>query len=702
MANLDDIYKKDLQFVISKIKNKNFSSAKKEIEKLINKDPDNKKLQMLYGDCLIGMGKFVLARGRFIDCLTEKELRNMCYSKIAWISEKLEESSQALFYYKKALELNPKNSRILNRLGNLHRKNNAYSEAIRCYDEAIRAEPKNTIARTNKGLVKHIQGEYSESIKILNEVLLIDKNNLPAIKALANGYMKTGNFTNSFSHLEKALILAPGDLGITIQIAEASKRLRKYELAIKFLSELIKTNPDYIPAYISLSGVYRQQKNFSLCVDISKKALTLDPKGKATINNLGVAYSGNGDHSKAISLYKKAIKLYPKDYIIITYLGMAYAFTGQYRKAIPILEEAVKIKKSYSEAHYGLGKVYVETGSYAKSIESFKTACDLKPSNIEAVKYMVHPLMYSYKFTDAWQQYEYRWLVTEGEANREKKWPLPKTKIWAREKCKRLLLWREQGIGDDVLALGLIPEAQNLAKSLIIYSDKKLIPLCKRSFPEITFKEYVKPIKEKKYNFHLPMGSLPRLFRQSEDDFKKTKRSYLKADPERVKAITSELGLEGKKVIGISWKSIKSLNTLKKSLTLLEFGAIFEGLDVTLVNLQYGDVNREINEFEEETGIKIVQCGSVDNREDLDGLAALIEACDLVVSTSNVTIHLAGALGKDTWVLLPFVSSFWWLLNRDDSVWYPSIKIYRQKKFGDWKFAINFLRNELCSKFSLI
>ena len=131
----------------------------------------------------------------------------------------------------------------------------------------------------------------------------------------------------------------------------------------------------------------------------------------------------------------------------------------------------------------------------------------------------------------------------------------------------------------------------------------------------------------------------------------------------------------------------------------MEFGTIFEGLDVTLVNLQYGDVNKEINEFEEETGIKIVQCGSVDNRDDLDGLAALIEACDLVVSTSNVTIHLAGALGKDTWVLLPFVSSFWWLLNRDDSVWYPSIKIYRQKKFGDWIQSLAEIKDNLNVKF---
>ena len=98
-------------------------------------------------------------------------------------------------------------------------------------------------------------------------------------------------------------------------------------------------------------------------------------------------------------------------------------------------------------------------------------------------------------------------------------------------------------------------------------------------------------------------------------------KGYLKADPERVRAIRTELGLEGKKVIGISWKSIKSLNTLKKSLTLLEFGKIFKGLDVTLVNLQYGDVDQEIREFEEE--IRDKDCAisdSVDNREDLDEL----------------------------------------------------------------------------------
>ena len=126
---------------------------------------------------------------------------------------------------------------------------------------------------------------------------------------------------------------------------------------------------------------------------------------------------------------------------------------------------------------------------------------------------------------------------------------------------------------------------------------------------------------------------------------------------------------------------------------------IFSGLDVVLVNLQYGDVDDEIRQFKEVTGNDIVQCASVDNREDLDGLAALIEVCDLVVSTSNVTIHMAGALAKETWVMLPrILVNFWWLVERTDSIWYPSLTLYRQSNLDDWDSVYVSIRKDLQSK----
>ena len=136
-----------------------------------------------------------------------------------------------------------------------------------------------------------------------------------------------------------------------------------------------------------------------------------------------------------------------------------------------------------------------------------------------------------------------------------------------------------------------------------------------------------------------------------------------------------------------------------KNIEIEILGPMFKDLDIVLVNLQYGDVDNEIREFTKSTGIEVLQCSSVDNREDLDGLAALIELCDLVISTSNVTVHLAGALGKETWVLLPYVANFWWLLDRTDSIWYPTLKLYRQKKFQDWSTIPLDVKRDLERKF---
>ena len=219
---------------------------------------------------------------------------------------------------------------------------------------------------------------------------------------------------------------------------------------------------------------------------------------------------------------------------------------------------------------------------------------------------------------------------------------------------KSLLLWQGQGIGEDIIFLSLVSEVKEIVAASV-YVDPRLQALC--SVPcGINFVKDIEELQNVDCDYHLPLGSVPGLIRNDISDFDRTVKGYFKADPERVEAIRNELGLDGKKVIGISWKSLQT-KYKKKSVQLRDMERLFSGLDVVLVNLQYGDVEDEIREFKDATGIEVVQCASVDN-EDLDGLAALIEVCDLVVSTSNVTVHMAGALAKDTWVLLHYVSIF--------------------------------------------
>ena len=348
------------------------------------------------------------------------------------------------------------------------------------------------------------------------------------------------------------------------------------------------------------------------------------------------------------------------------------------------------------EARVNYALALKSSGDYLGALTEYQKIQEIKVYDL-GIFHIAITMLSLGKFKEGWEKHEYRWKV---DPLNKTKWPIEGRLLWEGKRGSDIVVWREQGIGDELIFLGLVPEACALSKSVSVYVDKRLIPLCERSMPDVRFLSDPKQISEKEFDYHLPMGSLPRLFRSSEEDFKKTVKGYLKADANRVEVLRQELNVGDRKIIGISWKSIKSLNQLKKSLTLMEFGKIFQDLDIVLLNLQYGEVDEEIKAFEKDTGIEIIQCSSVDNREDLDGLAALIELCDLVVSTSNVTIHLAGALGKNTWVLLPYVANFWWLLERTDSVWYPSLTLYRQKTLKDWDSVALDLKEDLKKKFN--
>ena len=440
---------------------------------------------------------------------------------------------------------------------------------------------------------------------------------------------------------------------------------------------------------------------------------------------MGIILKRNGRVEEAIDSYKKAISLKP-DYVqAYNNLGVLYKDEEDYENAIKMFTKAKEIQPNHQSSYYNLYLIKKEQGL----LNSFQLDKDQVLNKIDAATYhqlqgniekankiytdlsIEHPenaeILYRKsgfalqleKFKEAWICYEYRWQVFP--MNRTTR-SIEGKPLWKGERGKRVSVWKEQGIGDDIIFLSLIPEVKEMCASLSVYVDPRLQSLCRRAMPEINFVEDVEELQNEECDYHLPLGSVPGLLRNDISDFDRTVTGYLKADPKRVASIRDELKLDGKTVIGISWKS-SNLEYLIKSIQLQDMEQMFTGLDVVLINLQYGDVDDEIREFKEATGIDVVQCASVDNREDLDGLAALIEACDIVISTSNVTVHLAGALAKETWVLLSYVMvNFWWLLERTDSVWYPSLTLYRQPTLNDWDSVYVSIRKDLERKLTKI
>jgi hypothetical protein len=229
----------------------------------------------------------------------------------------------------------------------------------------------------------------------------------------------------------------------------------------------------------------------------------------------------------------------------------------------------------------------------------------------------------------------------------------------------------------------------------LVQIDKRLIPIFTRSLPKIKF--YPDDIKllESDYDVHVAIGSLGKYLRNDEKDFLRSKNKFFISDQKRTQHIRQELSVPKKLICGISWKSGSGMTGTNKSLSLEKLATIFDPEKISLVNLQYGDVSKDIDLLRSKSNIELIQYDSIDNFNDLDGVASLIDACDFIVSVDNVTIPVASALGKKTFVLLSYNPEWRILFNRDESPWYPSASLYRQERLGDWDAVLEKLKAEL-------
>jgi len=292
------------------------------------------------------------------------------------------------------------------------------------------------------------------------------------------------------------------------------------------------------------------------------------------------------------------------------------------------------------------------------------------------------------RFSEGWSLYEHR-LRTES-FNQATPWSrriLNSRPMFSNSRSCRVLVWAEQGVGDEVMFGGLLREFRGLCGEMLVQVDRRLVGLFERSLPGVKFFVRGEVVDEGLYDEQIPIGSLARYLRPSRESFEGRGGAYLRAKAGLGEYFRERMGVSaGDRVIGLSWRSAAPATGAARSLGLEELvsalGAVGGG--VRFVNLQYGDVGEELGRVKERLGVEVYSESEVDNREDLEGLAGLIEACDEVVSVGNATAHLAGALGKRTYVLLPYVAGWRWLHEGERCPWYDSVTLLRQEKQGDW------------------
>ena len=500
-------------------------------------------------------------------------------------------------------------------------------------------------------------------------------------------FKKQNKLEEAIEAYNKALAIKPDYANAYYKIGIILHEQNKLEEAIEAYNKALAVKPDYADAYYNMGTILQQQNKLEEAIEAYNKAIAIKPDDAGAYNNMGIALDDQGKLEEAIEAYNKALAIKPDDAGAYNNMGIVLKKQNKLEEAIEAYDKALAIKPDDADAYYNMGIALADQGKLEEAIEAYKKALAFKPDHAEAHHNMSFALLATKNFYQGFKQSEWRWK-TKNWINSFLKSTKP---MWNGEKKQRVLVWGEQGIGDEIMFSSIIPDLYAASSRVLVQCDKRLIPLFKRSFPtDVIYYPKEAHVSEGAYDLHIPMGSLPLNFRKSLDSFKKSASGFLKCNTDAAKSIKGPfIHKQSKKLVGISWKTKSALkNSYTRNINLADLARALDNSNIQLVNLQYGDVSDEIEAVERDFGIDVIQFGSVDNKNDIDDLASLIGACDMVFTIDNATAHLSGALGVPTKLMLPYIANWRWGVSEDSSYWYNALQLHRQSKTKDWRSVL--------------
>jgi tetratricopeptide (TPR) repeat protein len=601
---------------------------------------------------------------------------------------KLEE---ALAAYSKVLAIKPDYADAYLNMGTTFAEQGKLEEAIHAYSKALAIKPDYADAYLNMGAALTNQGKLEEAIEAYNNTLAIKPDYADAYNNMGVALKDQGKLDEAVAAYSKALAHKPDYVEAYSNIGNALVEQGKLEKAVAAFNKALAHKPDYADAYNNMGIALKDQGKLEEAIDAYNKALAHKPDYADAYNNMGIALKDQGKLEEAVAAYNKALAHKPDYADGYNNLGNALRNQGKPEEAIKSYNQALAIKPDYAEAYSNMGVALVEQGKLEKAMEAYNQSVAIKPDYADAHLNMSFACLAVKDFTKGFEKYEWRWKTKKLNGR-----CFPTTKpMWNGEKKQRVLVWKEQGIGDEIMFSSIIPELYAASSQILVKCDNRLIPLFERSFSnDITYYSQDAHVPEDEYDFHIPMGSLPLNFRKSLDSFKSSASGFLKCDITRAESIKGQLAHEpGKKLVGISWTTKSSIqNSSTRNINLADLVRALDDTKTQLVCLQYGDVSDEIEAVKRDFGIDVIQVDDVDNMYDIDGLASLILACDQIVSTVNLTVHLAGALGAKVTALLPFASEWIWG-DGSESFFYESVIPIKQKYQHNWNNVLEYLHS---------
>ena len=503
---------------------------------------------------------------------------------------------------------------------------------------------------------------------------------------------QAGNLDRADSILKKVLQLDSKSLPV-LHIYGLIKAARKeYQEATEFLSKAVQLNPGDPSLHYNLAKSMADGGATQESLIYFDKALVLDPHYTDALMGYGEVLADLTNYPKALDAYDRVIDLRPDFAEAWSNKGSVLHSLKRYREALACFEKAILIDPISPQAYYNRGISEKEIKQLNDAVNSFSKAITLKENFYSAIWNKSLCELQLGRFNEGFIGYESR--KDRGEIGNSIEIRAFNKPLWLGDtpiQGKKILLYGEQGLGDYIQFCRYVKLVAQLGAEVILEVPKPLQGFISTlgGYSQLVAKGDEIP----EFDYHCSLLSLPLAFKTDLANIPASP-SYLSTDPQKLKWWQEKLGEKKKIRIGLAWSSVSGFKgDAQRSLQLSEFVKALPAEDFEYVCLQK-EIKESDRDFFQAFG-KIQFYGN--DLNDFSDTAALVECVDLVISTCTSVPHLSAALGKKTWILLSYVPDWRWLLDREDSPWYPSVRLYRQQKLDDWSEVLNGVKTDLGS-----
>ena len=462
----------------------------------------------------------------------------------------------------------------------------------------------------------------------------------------------------------------------------------KYEEAEELYKKIIKTDNLNLIAINNLASIYNLKKNFKKSITLLNHVLNIKPDYLDALKNLAIAQKGAELFGEAISNFQKILTFQKNDPNIYNNLGNCYREMRNFNLAIINYEIALKINPDFSKCIYNKGVCLQEIGLIKEAEILFKKSAKLAPNLIEPIFSIAHLQLLNENYKDGWKNYEFRKQKYKNNYpyinfNKE----LLLVKNFKDIKNKVVFISKEQGYGDYIQFSRYLIKIKQIGAKIILDTPRSLINIIKTLDIDFIHKDN---LDKDDFDYHISILSLPYFFNTTKNNIP-NKIPYLYVPKNEKLYWEKKIKINNKKKIGLMWTgNPKNENDKKRSLSLDQLKSILK-LPFEFHSLQIDYKKTDEILFKEFSNLNCHKSEIIG----FDKTAGLIDSLDLVISVDTSVAHLSGALGKNVWILLPYMPDFRWLLNTNKNQWYPTATIYRQSKIDDWSTVVKSIREDL-------